>query len=739
MINRYSIHTQAFNALIDEIYETFTRRFFSLNKDELHLQETLNKINFTLEHIAKVNEFNKKTLDSLKTYLQENTGKIADDEVFKIFSQTNNLFSHYEDGLKEEKKLLKAKNSPYFGSITYEDGFGKDTTYIGLRDIVDPNGISIVSDWRAPISSLFYDSNLGKTSYSTDDKTFEVDLKDKKQISIKNGKLIYSYSTDEKINDDILLNVLINQKSSTEMKNIVSSIQKEQNEILRQPSFYSIIINGIAGSGKTSIAMHRLAYLLYSDKKNIKNENILIISPNELFSRYIGSLLPELGEDNVATVSFRILISEDFNNAIKFETRSELLEDIFISNPDRLKIVQRKFSEDYANELFKFLSKVNVVDIVKTVYFNKKYYYLDTLPNKYSLSDENNFRIYRKIEFILDELMDEHFFEQKNENGKKDSSLNGETKIPLGDEKRTQLRDERREQLKDDYKAQIREEFKAQILEKLEKENLFKKFIRHYEKFSRNKTVKYDDIPTFAFINFSIKGFKVKPNIKEIFIDEIQDYDAVSLKILKEMFPNAKFVIVGDIKQNLISENNNISYMQKLLPFSKSYNLATCYRSTIEISTLANALINYSYNGKLLRHGNKPKLFLSDDLISTIKDIEKTIHQDEQLAIICKTKHEALNIHNLLPNFALINNESVRQEDLKNNKIITTIHLSKGLEFDNVIIPNVNKENFQTNIEKQLLYIMITRALHNVNLILKSDDSSIFLNKEFSTLLDVVK
>ena len=187
--------------------------------------------------------------------------------------------------------------------------------------------------------------------------------------------------------------------------------------------------------------------------------------------------------------------------------------------------------------------------------------------------------------------------------------------------------------------------------------------------------LKYDDIATYAFILFSITGFKAKHNYKEVFVDEVQDYDALSLKMLKELLPEAKFILVGDIKQNLISTNDNINYIKQMLPYAQSFTLSTCYRSTTEITSLANAIIDYKYSGSFVRHGEKPKLYITKDIAKEIQNITQNIKEDEQFGIICKTAKQAKELSDLLPGFALINNESMRKEDLENRKIITTIHL----------------------------------------------------------------
>lgn len=664
-------------------------------REKKYLDNTLIKIDERIAHIKKANEIYNANISELNSYIENDIHSKINDiddnsihEVSNVFGTIEAYFEKCEAGLKEINKLEQCKNSPYFANISYTDDLSENKTYIGLRDIVDNDQVSIVSDWRAPISSLYYNHELGEASYTINNNDFIVNLTNKRQINIENSKLEYFLDTDTRINDELLVKLLANQKSSIQMKNIVKSIQQEQNQIIRKPSAFSLILNGVAGSGKTSIAMHRLAYLLYSDRKNLNTQSILIISPNELFSKYISTLLPELGEDNTPITSFKTLISKHFSNLAQSETKSELLEDIF-QNKERQKIVEQKYGQEYAEKLFDFLENIDIEQTLKSIYINGVTIDLTALKRTYNLTKENRFRIYRKIDFIVDEILSQKF------------------KIPKSKE--------------ENFKTQLKEVLTEEML----KQNLFEKFVHYCAIDSKtiNGRISYDDVPTFAFINLSIMGFNPKDTYKQIFIDEMQDYDALSLKIIKESFPNAKFIFVGDLNQNLISSKSNLDMLKNLLPASIHYELKTSYRSTRNILQLANSVLDKTYQSPLMREGSTPTLIQTCDIAKAIQEIEKHVDKKSYLAIVCKSRKQAQEIAKILPQFDLLDSEYTNaSQDIESKRIITTIYLSKGLEFDNVVIP-ISKQSFENEQEKQLLYTTLTRALHNVYMISEDDMS----------------
>ncbi|MBQ8749284.1 MAG: AAA family ATPase [Clostridia bacterium] len=655
--------------------------------EKLQLEKVEEFISNTINSLQEKNKESEDKIMKLKEYLNHMM-KIAPDEIIKIYEQVSENFSLVEQRLRKIKKFEQVKKSPYFGKIVIKEYEDIEDLYIGLFDISDmESGRQYVLDWRAPICSLYYHSMLGKTTYKANEEIFDIELLKKRQLTIKNGELEYYCDTDNKINDEVLQEIL-SHNTSAYMANIIRTIQAEQDEIIRQPLFKTIIVDGVAGSGKTSIGMHRIAYLLYENRNTLTNENILILSPNELFSQYVSQLLPELGEDNVKTIPFSLFLSEKFPNLRNAESKSEMMENILFEKPERHINVEQKHTEEYANKLMDFLGEFNLEKCIGTIKIRNKKIIVPNLKKNYNLTYQNRYKIFKRIEFITDEIIDQVFY---------GNSLN-------------------------ESDGDLRKEIKEIILKKIYKFKLFNTFIslNGLSDTLIKNNIAYDDIATYAFIEMSINGFPVDNNIKQLFIDEVQDYSPISIKMIKEIFPSATLTIVGDYNQNLITTNKNLNYLKEQFPISSSFKLNNSYRSSNNIMRLANSVINANLQTTLTREGDLPKAIEYQnelDLQNIINTQMQNFDKHQKTAIICKTKHEAEQLSNLLPDFTPAIDEKITNPFFENNKIITTVFLSKGLEFDNVFVYNVTNENFNTDTDKQILYVMITRALHNVTLL----------------------
>jgi len=595
----------------------------------------------------------------------------------------------------------KIRNNPFFSKIVFDDRDGENTFYIGLKDVY-LNKVNYVLDWRAPISSLYYYSNLGKTYYDAPMGRINVDLKLKRQFKVKNGEIIFYIDTDNKI-DDAVLQEALSENASSYMKNIVQTIQEEQNKIIREDLATTVVINGVAGSGKTSIAMHRIAYLLYSNREKLKNENALIISPNLLFSEYISQLLPELDEENIATVSLDKILKE-LTCIQNVETKDKLLEQVLSYNEERYSDVKHKYTFEYFNEMRNYLIALN--KRIPHYLFEKEQKYLDDLSAKLKEEtfyydtkkvDEETFKklyhigndpsdIYNSLTFSAERIANYYFYFQK--------------------ENRRQT---------------LAKKLVFDMLKMLRPEKLFNDFLKkHGYKQVDINNLPYEDLTGYAFFTLSLLGFRKDMYIKHLFLDEMQDYDATSLYIIKKMYPEANFTIVGDFEQNLLMVGDNKSALQYNFPTAKFFGLYTSYRSTNNIIKLAYKVLGTEKpEQSLVREGKEPQIVKCNSLEEKFKLIQQEIETQNKnkrkVAILCKTKEEAELVSKYLPDSTLILNDTDKRL-FSAKSLITTTYFSKGLEFDVVIIPDVSNNNFKKIQDKQNLYVAITRALHEVNM-----------------------
>lgn len=530
---------------------------------------------------------------------------------------------------------------------------------------------------------------IGKSSYNSPNGKIDVELINKRQFKIENGQLIKYYDISNEFCDDMLLESLSNT-TSTYMKNIVATLQKEQNQIIRESINSSVIVNGIAGSGKTSIGMHRLAYLLFRNRETLNKDNFLIISPNELFTEYISHLLPELGEDNVGSTSVVGIFNRQIYKLGRGQDKQQLIHAVLNGQETRYEECKYKYTLDFLEKLNHFLREYNSpshinLDITIEEFIVTK----QMLQDNYFLPNQENIAL--SINTTSEHIVDKYFY-----------------MLPKVKQNKV-------------YKAikhsLYNEVFTKNVL------NLYKEFLGTLQfstDFKYNGLIKYEDLPAIVYIKGNLLGFDANYTIKQIFLDEMQDYDAVTLYLLKQLYPKASFTMVGDFEQNLLFEKDNKAALGYYYPNSKFYNLTTNYRSTFNISKLACKIIDKDYASNFTRMGTEPKIILTKTIQETQKQVKEQLKLLQQkgyqrVAIICKSDKELKTYKKYLSNCVALNNEVDKINIDK--PILTNIFYSKGLEFDAVILLDVNKKNYHSQVDKRLLYIACTRALHELILI----------------------
>lgn len=606
---------------------------------------------------------------------------------------------------KEISKLRNQNNSPYFARIDFQTSSALQKVYIGLGSIISNKKVYAV-DWRSPIASIYYEYELGDAQYKINDKVIKGALTLKRQYKIENQQLLSYFDTNLTINDEILQEIL-SKHASDKMRQIVSTIQKEQNSIIRTEKTENILVQGVAGSGKTSIALHKAAYLLYKHRRSLKSSDILVLSPNNIFSSYISEVLPQLGEDNLVETTFAQLVRTELKRPI--EPREDMLDEIATkADQDTLNEISYKSSYEFLDSLLRFL-KGPLTDI-----FSPK-----TLRYVIKEKDEGNEEIIFSEEetrnLFFKTFKGYDFYERIN-------------KIAW---QYAMVFTEKRHYNKVQHRG-LKERFK-QILYSFmpisDVEQIFQIFMAR-EKLSAKKTstIKYMDKGTYLAIKHYLYGLDHDFSAKYLIIDEMQDFTPVDIYMFKKIW-SCPYMIVGDVNQ-CIEKNLSKEYLQLTADFlgCNVYNLNKTYRSTQEIASFANNMIGIKNVEYVNRRGQSPKVIKSANQGDTIaKIIVEECSDFDHIAIICKCHKEAKEICKQLNgkvDYVLMK----EPEDYKNKVLVTTCATAKGIEFDAVIVPNADEENYKNNLDKNILYISSTRALHKLYFTCQNNPSKFLKN-----------
>lgn len=664
-----------------------------LKKEVLYLKETLKILKNIIEKESDSIEIQKTNVNEMKKYIWENSGVLDDIEVMVSMRDVNKEVDFTNKNIKNINALRKSLSSPYFGRVDFSYDDDIISVYIGINGIIE-NLKNYVFDWRSPIASLFYNYGVGKAEYTAPMGKIQGDILLKRQYKISNGKIKRCFESDINIDDEYLQEIL-SSASSKKMTNIVNTIQKEQNMIIRNVDDKHLIVQGIAGSGKTSVALHRIAYLLYNEKK-LTNNNVLIFSPNEVFSDYISNVLPELGEQNVLQTTFSDFVSSyidgDIESFTNFLERYYNNENICLENQKHNKI---KLSNEFKKEIDIFLKDyISTARFVKCLSINGKKITREEL-NKLFRERFDNREVSRRLEDMSE------------------------------------------------YLGGYKKEFKRKIFQKLKELltidtnpiEVYNKILsknnlsidKERTKFNSNRKIKklsYSDLLPLMYINFELNGYPNARTIKHVIIDEAQDYTLLQFDILKKIFNSASFTILGDVNQtiNPFYKYDNLNDINSIFNNKGKYiELTKTYRSSQEIIEFSNNILGID-NACSVRHSNSiPVEFREVDKNEIRKILVENVHKMQEqnmkrIAIITKSNEEVINLYNELKKdltkLKMINNS----KDFKiGNLVILPSYISKGLEFDGVII-YTDKENEYQEKDKYLFYVVCTRAQHALSI-----------------------
>lgn len=668
-----------------------------LKQEEEYLKNTLSVIKELIENDNNSIKDRMTEIQEVKKYLWENNAMLDDAEIASGMYNVNCDVSYTNENIKKLMKLKKSLENPYFGRVDFEcDGYS-EPIYIGINGI-EKDFNFYVFDWRTPIASLFYNYGTGPASYEAPDGTISGDVTLKRQYKISNEKIERCFDSDLNIDDEYLQEILANA-SSEKMTNIVNTIQKEQNEIIRNVIDKYLIVQGIAGSGKTSVALHRIAYLLYKEK-NLTSNNVLIFSPNDVFSQYISDVLPELGEDNVLQTTFSDFASAYIRDFKEIESFTQFIERYYKNNnisDEEYKITKYKMSNEFKNLIDNYINNYKKnISFTKPIIIDNKVIEITDL-NRLLKTTFERVPLSERIERISEYICDHNNISYKKYGKTIIEKIKNIINLDLD--------------VKKMYKDIISsEQFKdAAGL----KENADFKVI---------KQLKYDDLLPLMYIYFEMNGYPKNNSIRHVIIDEAQDYSLLQFYMLKKIFYTASFTVLGDIHQtiNPYYIYNNLNEVNSIFEDKGKYiELNKTYRSSQEIIEFTNQILGLNNTCSVRKNNTIPVTMRSvpkEQAVDQImKDIEIMREKGiKRIAIITKNNSETIELYDKLKN--QLDDISIIQQDSNvgiGNMVILPSYISKGLEFDGVISYTDENDEYEEK-DKYLFYVVCTRAQHNL-------------------------
>ena len=697
-------------------------------------REYLAHVTGTLRHrITQLDdsiEAGQKEIEGMHEYYWENYTEM-DQYGYENFDNQQALLHEINasnEKIELRRRFRKMMDSPFFGRVDfcYEGDDEPEIFYIGIANLAEENGgLPLIYDWRAPVSGLFYDFDKGPASYQAPLGEIHGDIAAKWQYKIRGGKMIYEFESDVKIDDEIL-KAELGSNGDVQLKNIIRTIQKEQNAIIRNTSDRIMVIQGAAGSGKTSIALHRIAYLLYHDRKNLKSSSVLVLSPNGVFSDYISHILPELGEENIREMSFDLFAYKRLKNTVSdCEDRYDLIERQISGLCDE-KLLKEKQSRDFLDRMEGYLAELedslmDFRDIEHRGVVKKEQEIIELFYFKF-MDIPLLSRMDAVAEYFIDEV----------------ETLKG---FDLPEEER------------DAVKSRFYRMYETRDLYVL-----YNRFLRQegfpalpqvqYEK----RKLRYEDVYPVLYLKYRLETQQEDSGVRHLIVDEMQDYSMIQYLIIQKLF-KCKMTILGDREQTMDGDQQDVlTFLPKI--FGKDIRrivMNKSYRNTIEIASYANKLAGITEVELFERHGKpvEEKEFtgLTEALERVVKELrlekqtveeadedmpEKAVSETdgtengeelsyETAAVITRTADEAREAYYILQKkleaegfdtkerLSLLHRDST---NFKKGLTVTTFYMAKGLEFDQVfsVFPGTDR----SPIVQRARYIAATRALHEL-------------------------
>ena len=751
----------------------------SKDEEQTRVNQVAEKIDQRIERVdASIEQAHKETSRIERNYGENtkvNTTEVDDQmETNASVQQQKQLVAlavENENILNSNRlKLQNLQGSPYFGRIDIVEDGEEDTLYIGTSTLQDDDGEFLIYDWRAPVSGIYYNGTLGNVTYPTPNGTAEVELKKKRQFQIVHNKIRNMFDTNETVGDEILQSVL-SEYSDEYLKSIVATIQHEQNVIIRDVRSDVLLVQGVAGSGKTSAILQRVAYLLYHSRSTMNADNIVLFSPNKLFSNYISEVLPSLGERNMRQVTLNEFISLRLSG-VQVETLFERYEKDERNLPEAtIKMRLYKESGDFLEHLGQlenghpehtpyfediifegkpFFTGDEIAEIYQAT--NPAYHIPDRfLQTKNTLIKRLQRRIHedRNEDWVQDEidnLSDEDFQQIITDHNIEESS----------NQREIIAEEFLRERYAPIYNALINNYFfnpykeylflLNQMQQTLVSDSIWQTMIESIDHQIETHKLNLSDSVAVLYLRDFVTDGGVNHAIQHIFIDEVQDYTMAQLKYISHAFPNAKMTLLGDRSQDVLTssyrKNDLVTEVNELFKKKRitTITLNQSYRSTAEITNFAKKLLPNGDEVKAFsRQGEDPiiKVFKDDNYYQGLKETAKDLNKKyDTVAILARNQAQAEQIYTHFSDESIVTLVDADFRSIPKGILILPIYLAKGLEFDAVIGHDISAKNYPDLRSTDVLYTICTRAMHSLTLCVDGEVSPL-LQKEPQKLISV--
>lgn len=721
--------------------------------------------------LSRTSDIKESVIDLRKDFWEDVTVNIDDpDDIIETeasIKQQAELLSERErthGSLSEELKTLQLlKDSPYFGRIDFKEKAEDeaDEIYIGIASFMDQEEENfLVHDWRAPISSLYYDHGPGKATYETSEGTIEGEMSLKRQYIIRQGQLKGMFDTGVTIGDSLLQEALGNNASTT-MKNIVATIQKEQNKIIRDEGSRRLIVQGVAGSGKTSAAMQRIAYLMYRYRGELNPEQVIMFSPNPLFLSYVSNVLPELGESNVEQYTFLDFLQSRIGPKLTIESPFKQMEYVLTKEGDadypvRMNNIHYKSSTRFKEVIDEYVSRLALKGIqFRNITFNRRVLISKEEIARYFYSFDDHIAIPNRMEFVLKWLLKQI---EKHQDIEKDKDWVME-QVELMDREdylhayyESQEGDEINSVREEEY---LREEVVRRVFSSIKKRLKNYAFVNVLATYRKLYDWQADDAPSewqeishltenslagrhlyweeatpYAYFQDQLLGATENRSVRYILIDEAQDYSMFQYAYIQFLFPYTRMTLLGDVNQAIYSYASEANPLLKegMEETGHYITLNKSYRSTKEIVEFTSYFAPGSepiepFN----REGPKPELLdlegteLTEQLVNQVEMLSDKGH--ESIAIICKTMQEATITYEKLKEKMSVRLVDEETHTFQKGILIVPVYLAKGIEFDAVILPDASNEAYGKETDQTLFYTACTRAMHELVMLVEDEPS----------------